>query len=63
MVSMPQDEMECARSGDRGVNAPGDAQSRTTGPRAATSTLGLDGGDEPWRQSRPLPPGGVGRRV
>ena len=25
-----------------------------TGPHAATSTLGLDGGDDPWRQSRPI---------
>ena len=51
---MPRDKTEWAWSGKLGVDAPGRcpvAYNRS----AATSTLCLDGGDDPWRQSRPLP--------
>ena len=51
---MPRGETEWAGSGERGVDAPGGcliAYNRSV----ATSTLGLDGGDNTWRQSRPFP--------
>ena len=51
---MPRGETEWAGTGERGVDAPGGcpvAYNRSV----ATSTLGLDGGDNTWRQSRPFP--------
>ena len=61
MVAMPQDEMEWARSGKRGVDTPGGCPV-VYNRSAATSTLGLDGGDNLWHQSALSLPGGAGRR-